>query len=107
MTQPPSLQALKHGARATPRLNRRAALLAEWLGQKPGTSIPGRCENWAETPAAYRFLRNEQASCENTTQLDYKRLGDGGPGAAELLKPSADCACVRPAWSLPSASGWG
>nr|WP_181726149.1 IS4 family transposase [Polaromonas sp.]QJS06394.1 transposase [Polaromonas sp.] len=48
-----------------PRLNRRAVLLAERLGQKPGASIPGACENWAETAAAYRFLRNEQVSCEN------------------------------------------
>ena len=47
-----------------PRLNRRAVLLAERLGQKPGASIPGACENWAETAAAYRFLRNEQVSCE-------------------------------------------
>ena len=48
-----------------PRLNRRAVLLAERLGQKPGASIPGACENWAETAAAYRFLRNEQVSCED------------------------------------------
>ena len=37
------------------RLNRRAVLLAERLGQKPGASIPAACENWAETAAAYRF----------------------------------------------------
>ena len=48
-----------------PRLNRRAVLLAERLGQKPGASIPGACENWAETAAAYRFLRNEQVNCED------------------------------------------
>jgi len=47
-----------------PRLNRRAVLLAERLGQKPGASILGACGNWAETAAAYRFLRNEQVSCE-------------------------------------------
>ena len=35
------------------RLNQRAVLLAERLGQKPGASIPGACENWAETAAAY------------------------------------------------------
>jgi hypothetical protein len=39
-------------------------LLAESLGQKPRGSIPKACENWAETAAAYRFLRNEQVSCE-------------------------------------------
>lgn len=44
------------------RLNRRAVLLAERLGHKPSASIPGACENWAETAAAYRFLSNEQVS---------------------------------------------
>lgn len=38
------------------RLNRRAALLAERLAQKPGASIPNACQNWSETVAAYRFL---------------------------------------------------
>ena len=46
------------------RLNQRAVLLAERLGQKPGASIPGACENWADTAAAYRFLRNEQVGWE-------------------------------------------
>ncbi len=44
------------------RLNRRAVLLAERLGQKPSASIPGACASWAETAAAYRFLRNEDVS---------------------------------------------
>ena len=44
------------------RLNRRAVLLAERLGQKPSASIPGACQSWAETAAAYRFLSNEEAS---------------------------------------------
>ena len=43
-------------------LDRRAVLLAERLGHKPGASIPGACEGWAETAAAYRFLRNPQVS---------------------------------------------
>ena len=47
-----------------PRLNRRAVLLAERLGQKPGASIPNACQSWAETAAAYRFLRNEEVSWE-------------------------------------------
>ena len=47
-----------------PRLNRRAVLLAERLGKIPGASIPGACENGAQTAAACRFLRNEQVSCE-------------------------------------------
>ena len=44
------------------RLNWRAVLLAERLGQKPSASIPGACQSWAETAVAYRFLRNEQVS---------------------------------------------
>lgn len=45
-----------------PRLNRRAVLLAERLGQKPSASIPSACTSWGETAAAYRFLRNEHVS---------------------------------------------
>lgn len=44
------------------RLNRRAVLLAERLAQKPSASIPGACESWAETAAAYRFLSNKEVS---------------------------------------------
>lgn len=47
------------------RLNERAVLLAERLGHKPGASIPGACENWTETAAAYRFLRNEKVSWDD------------------------------------------
>lgn len=54
------------------RLNRRAVLLAERLGQKPGASIPAACENWAETAAAYRFLRNEQVSWEDVMGAHWK-----------------------------------
>lgn len=43
-------------------LNRRAVLLAERLGQKPSASISNACQSWAETAAAYRFLRNEEVS---------------------------------------------
>jgi hypothetical protein len=35
-----------------PRLNRRAVLLAERLGQKPSASIPNACQSWAETATA-------------------------------------------------------
>lgn len=55
-----------------PRLNRRAVLLAERLGQKPGASIPTTCENWAETAAAYRFLRNEQVSWDDVMSAHWK-----------------------------------
>jgi len=46
------------------RLNKRAVLLAERLGQQPGASIPGACGNWAETAAAYRFLSHDQVGWE-------------------------------------------
>ena len=86
------------------RLNRRAVLLAERLGHKPGASIPAACGNWAETAAAYRFLRNEQVSCDevmtahaqascsrirqhdvvlclqDTTELDYRGQAIDGLG---------------------------
>lgn len=55
-----------------PRLNRRAVLLAERLGQKPGASIPAACENWAETAAAYRFLRNEQVRWDDVMSAHWK-----------------------------------
>ena len=48
-----------------PRLNRRAVLLAERLGQNPSASIPNACHSWAETAGAYRFLANEQVSWDN------------------------------------------
>jgi hypothetical protein len=47
------------------RLNERAVLLAERLGQKPGASIPSACRNWAETVVAYRFLRNDEVGWED------------------------------------------
>lgn len=86
------------------RLNRRAVLLAERLGQKPSASIPNACQSWAETAAAYRFLRNEEVSwdkvlaphwqasqarmaehkvvlcIQDTTELDYRGQGITGLG---------------------------
>jgi len=41
------------------RLNKRLVLLTETLGDKPGASIPGACEDWAQTAAAYRLLAHE------------------------------------------------
>ena len=55
-----------------PRLNRRAVLLAERLGQKPAASIPGACENWAEIVAAYRFLRNEAVNWDDVMNAHGK-----------------------------------
>ena len=86
------------------RLNRRALLLAQRLGQKPSASIPNACQSWAETAAAYRFLRNEDVSwdkvlaphwqasqarmaqhkvvlcIQDTTELDYRGQGITGLG---------------------------
>jgi hypothetical protein len=92
------------------RLNERAVLQAERLGQKPGASIPSACRNWAETVAAYRFLRNDEVGWEDilsaharasmawirehavvlclqdTTELDYN--GQAMSGLGPLFVPS-------------------
>jgi len=47
------------------RLERRAVLLAERLGQKPVAGIRGACWSWAETTAAYRFLGNDEVSWDD------------------------------------------
>lgn len=54
------------------RLNRRAVLLAERLAQKPSASIPGACESWAETAAAYRFLRNKEVSRDKVVTAHWQ-----------------------------------
>ena len=54
------------------RLNRRAVLLAERLGQKPGASIPNACHNWSETVAAYRFLSHEDVSWDDVMQAHWQ-----------------------------------
>ena len=111
------------------RLNQRAVLLAERLGQKPGASIPGACENWAETAAAYRFLRNEQVGWEevlsahaqasqarirehavvlciqDTTELDYNGQAMSGLGPLSF-EASAGSTCTPPTSSAPSANRW-
>lgn len=42
------------------RRNRRAVRLVERLAERPTASIPGACNGWAETQAAYRFLAGEE-----------------------------------------------
>lgn len=42
------------------RLNNRLINLATRFADKPTASIPGACNDWAETQAAYRFF--EQSS---------------------------------------------
>jgi len=41
------------------RREARAVVLAERLADKPTASLPGACNGWAETQAAYRFLGQE------------------------------------------------
>jgi hypothetical protein len=42
------------------RRNERAKRLLERLAERPTASIPGACNGWAETQAAYRFLGAEE-----------------------------------------------
>lgn len=46
------------------RLNRRAGVLLRQLAERPEQSIPGACQGWAETQAAYRFFSNEKVTSE-------------------------------------------
>jgi len=46
------------------RLNRRAQWLIETLGAKPTQSIPGACNGWYETRAAYRFFDHSAVTAE-------------------------------------------
>ncbi|MDP1975920.1 MAG: transposase [Alphaproteobacteria bacterium] len=41
------------------RLNGRAKKLLKQFGDTPMESIPGSCQGWAETKAAYRFFENK------------------------------------------------
>ena len=58
-------------------LDRRAVLLAERLAEKPLASIPGACNGWAETQAAYRFFGQEE--------MDWR----------DLLAPHTGCTLER------------
>ena len=46
------------------RLNKRLIKLAERFADKPTSSIPGACDGWAETQAAYRFLSHPRLDWE-------------------------------------------
>jgi hypothetical protein len=46
------------------RLNRRAEVLLEQLGNKPSVSIPAACGGWAETRAAYRLFDHAAVTAE-------------------------------------------
>lgn len=70
------------------RLNERAVLLAERLAQKPGASIPAACENWTETAAAYRFLRNEHTSWQEV-------LGAHARAAQQRMREHGVVLCIQ------------
>ena len=64
------------------RLNQRLVKLATRFADKPSASIPGACEDWSETQAAYRFF--EQTS-------DQKRQ----LGWQDILAPHMACTEAR------------
>lgn|SRR5512134_168322 len=59
------------------RLGQRLILLAERLAEKPTASIPGACNGWSETQAAYRFLAQDE--------MDWR----------DILAPHWECSQTR------------
>ncbi len=55
------------------RLNKRACLLAETLGQYPDKSIPAACRGWDETKAAYRLLDSDKVTAQKLLEPHYNR----------------------------------
>jgi hypothetical protein len=56
-----------------PRRDRRARELVKRFASRPTASIPGACEGWAETMAAYRFLGNERIEWRDMMQPHWDR----------------------------------
>ena len=56
-----------------PRRDRRAKELVKRFASRPTASIPGACEGWAETMAAYRFLGNEHIDWRDMMQPHWDR----------------------------------
>jgi hypothetical protein len=56
-----------------PRRDRRAKELVKRFAGRPTASIPGACEGWAETIAAYRFLGNEHFDWRDMMQPHWDR----------------------------------
>lgn len=50
------------------RLSNRLLKLANSFSSQPGKSIPGNCQSWAETKAAYRFFDNKKVTSEKILQ---------------------------------------
>ena len=55
-----------------PRRDRRAKELLKRLAAKPSESIPGACDGWSETMAAYRFLSNEEVEWVDMMQPHWE-----------------------------------
>ncbi|MDD3355070.1 transposase DNA-binding-containing protein [Zoogloea sp.] len=104
------------------RLNQRAVLLAERLGQKPGASIPGACENWAETARALpksRHVcigdresdmlsllvkaRNLDYPADYLVRCQHNRALPEGDKLWERVMAGAPLGCVR--FELPAGRG--
>ena len=56
-----------------PRRDRRAKELVKRFASRPTASIPGACEGWAETIAAYRFLGNEHFDWRDMMEPHWDR----------------------------------
>jgi hypothetical protein len=56
-----------------PRRDRRAKELLKRLAARPTASIPGACDGWSETIAAYRFLGNEEIEWTDVMQPHWER----------------------------------
>jgi len=56
-----------------PRRDRRAKELLKRFAAKPTASIPGACDGWAETMAAYRFLGNDEVEWQDMMQPHWDR----------------------------------
>jgi len=56
-----------------PRRDRRAKELLKRFAANPTASIPGACDGWSETMAAYRFLGNEEIEWADVMQPHWER----------------------------------
>jgi len=70
-----------------PRRDRRAKELLKRLAAKPAASIPGACDGWSETMAAYRFFGNEEVEWVDMMQPHWART-------AERMQQHAVVLCI-------------
>jgi hypothetical protein len=60
-----------------PRRDRRAKELLKRFAAKPTASIPGACDGWSETIAAYRFLSNQEIEWTDVMRPRWQRTAAG------------------------------